>query len=554
MNDKLRLWLFPAFVGTALYVSAQPGPVPGFRLGKGGEVVPARQLALPVPGQIPVVNGGELKDAQPVRSSTPARTSNPPKAKAPVKPKERPDKLKFLNGDSLSGRFQGIIDGNVVWQYPAFTEPAKVKLSAVEQIRIIPRDKKNLKHNCSVELVNGDWFTGDLVSLNEEGLELDTWYGGRLKLPRQHVRFVRPGQVSSRILYEGPDGSPEGWKTGNRNNSTVPMAPFGNNNFINPANGPAAPQQLALQIIGKQPIGRAVNSNIAKWRFVDNGFNCSTSGPMLGRNDMALPDKLMMEFDFQWSNYFSLGVNLYADTIKNEYTGNSYSLRIDRSNVYLYRIDNSRQVRVGVNVQSGMSTKTRSRVTICVDRPKRLFALLMDGRLIHKWEDKGAKFAGKGNGILFTSRNSYPMRLSNMTISEWDGNIPDAGGDKKGNGKEDFVKFVNEDTLSGTAQSLKDGKLTMKAAFGETPLDFKTIALLELANPRVNAKPDAGEIRIRLLSHGQVTVDIEEWVGDKVRVRSPYFGTAEFDPAVFEKLEFNRHIPRRASGDNIFGP
>jgi hypothetical protein len=47
---------------------------------------------------------------------------------------------------------------------------------------------------------------------------------------------------------------------------------------------------------------------------------------------------------------------------------------------------------------------------------------------------------------------------------------------------------------------------------------------------------------------------MQSWVDGKVRVVSPYFGTADFDPSVFEKLKFNRHVPRRASGSNIFGP
>jgi hypothetical protein len=505
-----------------------------------------------VPLQLEVQVGAELKDTKPVRSSTPARTSNPPQ-QAPVQAaKNRTDKLKFLNGDNLSGKFQGIQDGQVIWRHPSIAEPVRVKLDAVEQIRMVTPAGKQRQHNCSVELVNGDTFQGDLIELTETELVIDTWYGGLLKMPRKSVRYLRPGQSSSRILYEGPDGGPDNWQTGNRNNSTVPMRRFGFNQ-IQPANGPGVPAQLAIRILGKMPMQAGI-SNIQKWRFVDNGFNASTSGPMLGRTDLTFPDRTVIEFDFQWSNYFNLGVNLYADTIKNEYTGNSYSLRIDRSTVYLYRIDNNRQVRVGINAQSNMSTRTRSRVAIYVDKPKKTIALMMDGKLIHKWQDKAGKFAGKGNGLLFTSRNSYPMRLSNFRISEWDGNLPEAGGNNKGNGKEDFVQFNNDDTVHGQAKGIKDGKLTMKMSFTEVPLELKTITLLELANPPVKSIPKPSEVRARMRSHGQLTLKMESWSNGKVRVRSPYFGTADFDPAVFEKLEFNRHVPRRRGGDNIFGP
>ena len=572
MNVKIAHLLAPALMGIALLVPAQeqakPVPPPvkpkpavqlqlkdavrlqfRLRLGEGLQLkqVPNRP-AVPLQPAVPV--GGELKDAKPVRSSTPARTSNPPKPVPAQAPKDRPDKLKFLNGDDLTGKFQGIQDGQVIWRHPSIAEPVRVKLDAVEQIRMVSAGGKRRPHNCSVELVNGDIFQGDLIELTETELVIDTWYGGLLKMPRKFVRYLRPGQTSSRILYEGPDGGPDNWQTGNRNNSTVPMKPFGFNQ-VQPLNGPAVPAQMAIRILGKMPMNQL--SNNQKWRFVDNGFNASTSGPMLGRTDLKLPDRTVIEFDFQWSNYFNLGVNLYSDTIKNEYTGNSYSLRIDRSTVYLYRIDNNRQVRVGINAQSNMSTKTRARVAIYVDKPNKTIALMMDGKLVHKWQDKAGKFAGKGNGLLFTSRNSYPMRLSNFRISEWDGNLPEVVGNHKGNGKEDFVQFTNEDTVHGKAKGIKDGKLTMKMSFTEVPLVLKTISLLELANPVVTSAPKPSEIQARMRSHGQLTLKMENWVNGKVRVRSPYFGTADFDPAVFEKLEFNRHVPRRRGGDNIFG-
>jgi hypothetical protein len=47
---------------------------------------------------------------------------------------------------------------------------------------------------------------------------------------------------------------------------------------------------------------------------------------------------------------------------------------------------------------------------------------------------------------------------------------------------------------------------------------------------------------------------MQSWADGKVRVVSPYFGTADFGPSVFEKLKFNRHVSRRTSGSNIFGP
>ena len=123
--------------------------------------------------------------------------------------------------------------------------------------------------------------------------------------------------------------------------------------------------------------------------------------------DLELPDRCALEFDFQYLGYFNLGINIFADQIKNEYSGNSYSLRLDQNNAYLYRIQNGSTSNLG-NAQSQLSGKTECRVTLLVDKPAKTLSLLINDRLVNKWEDGRGAFAGKGNGVLFTSRTTAP--------------------------------------------------------------------------------------------------------------------------------------------------
>ena len=529
MNDKIHYLLASALLGVMTSSALEQKPV-------------QRELDGPVPA--------EFKDVKPVRSSRLARSSNPPKDSYAKLKGSRLEKLKLLNGDGISGKFLGIRDGKILWRHPSFNDSVQVKSADIAEIRLFPAAGKSRRHNCTVELVNGDTLQGDLIELSETELVLDTWYGGRLKLPRSSVRVIRPGRAANLVIYEGPDGSPDGWQTGNRNTG-VQMRGFGFNQLV----GPAAPAKLAIQILGKIPMQqRQVNGQ--NWQYVNNGFNCRSSGPLLGRKDLEFPNRCQIEFDIQWSNYFGLGINLYADSIKNEHTGNSYRLQMDHSNVYLYRISNNSSSRLGNNVQSRMKQpKTRAHVAIFVDKEQRTITLLVDDQLVHKWKDTNANFAGKGNGLLFTSRNNYPMRLSNIRISEWDGSLPQAGGGKNlGTGKDDYVQFANDDSISGKAKTIRDGKLTLTTSFAEVPVEMSSISILEFTNPVVKTAPRAGDIQSQLSGRGRLTSTMQSWVDGKVRVVSPYFGSAEFDPAVFEKLEFNRHVPRRTGGNNIFGP
>ena len=61
-------------------------------------------------------------------------------------------------------------------------------------------------------------------------------------------------------------------------------------------------------------------------------------------------------------------------------------------------------------------------------------------------------------------------------------------------------------------------------------------------------------MRAQLQGNGQLTVKILGWEDGKVRVSSPQLGEAQLDPAVFSKLEFNRHVPRKTGIGSFFAP
>ena len=548
MNVDLRPWLALVLTTSVLPSTAQPK-----------DLVPVPQRGFPLPAAIQQPDAvreipAELKNLPAARSEVPARTSKPvPAAQAKV-PAKAYDKLKLLNGDLLSGKFTGMKDGAVLWEHPAFNTVVAVDGQKLESLSLVGPGSTGKQHGSSVELINGDMLQGDLVELNDKSLLLDTWYGGKLEIPRESVLALRPGLKSARVIYQGPEGGPDGWKTGNRNTGQ-PMKPFGNNAVR--MNQPAA-GNLALQIVQ----GRQMAANVGKpataqqgWRYNDNGFLSSTSGPILGRDDLEMPDKVRIEFDIQWANYFGFGLNIFTDNLANEYSGNSYSLRFDHSNVYVYRYRNGSSSRVGGNVPSQMQQPmTRAHITVCVDKNEKTIAILVNGKLLNQWKDPGTEFAGKGKGLLFTSRNSYPMRLSGIRITEWDGNLPESKTRQRGNGESDFVQLKNEDLISGTAKSIKDGNLLLSMKFADVPVKMEDVAMLELNNSPVKEKMGADQVLAHLPASAKVSLKVLGWEDGKVLVESPHFGKAAFDPGIFRKLEFNRQVPRKATGSNLFGP
>ena len=388
------------------------------------------------------------------------------------KQSDQEDRLKLLGGGSLDGKFLGFYEGRVRWAHSAFGAPVSVDAEAVDSVRVKQVALPLKVADCRVTLVTGENVIGTLKSFNEQALVLETWYAGELSIPRRAIQLVEPRRTMARVVYEGPEQGPDGWLTGNRNTG-VALKPFKAVELQ--AQGAVPAQERALEAIGRRaPGGQGGAKKTPLWRYANKGFTRMTSGPILGRKALELPDRCALEFDFQYLGYFNLGINIFADQIKNEYSGNSYSLRLDQNNAYLYRIQNGSTSNLG-NAQSQLSGKTECRVTLLVDKPAKTLALLINDRLVNKWEDGRGAFAGKGNGVLFTSRNNSAMRISRIRIREWDGPLPNGDKQELGNGKEDYVRFSNGDGFSGRIMRLEDGKLVFKTNFGEVPVPMDTV-------------------------------------------------------------------------------
>ena len=500
-----------------------------------------------------VVRVDPLKEVAPSRSKEISRTSRPSKV-TNQKPDSRPDRLKLLNGDSFTGQFQGINNGHILWLHPSFAEPARVIAKDVSSVQLEQRKTLEEKsQDCMVSLISGGRLSGTLMGLDEKGLTLDTWYGGQLKIARQFIRTIEMGIKPERLVYQGPEDGPDGWMTGNRNTGQA-LKQMLQKNVKAAEGGPE--KQRVLAILGRvQKPGKVVPGVAGQqgaWRYVKNGFVCASSGPILGRKDLELPDRCALNFNLQWTGYFNLGVNIFADQINNEYSGNSYSLRVDQNNLYLYRIQNGSTSNLG-NVKSQLNGKKRCQLTVLIDKEVKEISVLIDGQLIRKWEDT-RPFAGKGKGLLFTSRNNSAMRLSGIRVTEWSGNLPESDMAKSGNGKEDFVLFSNKDGISGKAKRIEGDKLIFTTNFGDVPLPVSNMSSLTLSNPVKSPTPKVQDVKAQLLKNGRINVELLSWESGKVKIKNPYLGEAVFDSSVFEKLDFNLNQHRQDDEGGLFGP
>ena len=431
------------------------------------------------------------------------------------------------NGDIISGKFVGIDpkDG-LLWEHPNIKPAMKIDPASVARITFAQRPAAAgpKRQTSRVELNNGDKLAGDLFELNAQRLVLKTWYGGDLVLNRAALQTVVPGEEILGALYDGPTDAKD-WEFSNAHAA---------NNAVLPANLPA------------EHLGRIRAQSSGTFQYKDGGFESTGVGAQVGRN-FELPDKVNIEFDMEWTTTMSLFVNLYTDQIKSTDQGNTYSLRLSQNNAWLYKYERgdnfSRSSHVGTAAQYNLNTQLGARpmahVSIRVDKQQKTIALVLNGQFINKWTDTG-NFAGKGKAIVFSTRTTYPVRLSAIRLSQWDGRLPGKVEAAGGNEKEDFVRLANSDTLSGNLLGIKEGKMNFKTPFADDlPIPLNRVSIIRFAKVDAPIAAIKNPVRITLKNQGQITCTLKEWKGGKVQLTSPTLGEATFDASAIESLEFN---------------
>ena len=136
--------------------------------------------------------------------------------------------------------------------------------------------------------------------------------------------------------------------------------------------------------------------------------------------------------------------------------------------------------------------------------------------------------------------SSNSVTINNISVSEWSGSLPNEKNITLDNGKEDFILFVNEDSVSGNLLGIQEGNITFKTSFAELPIPLKNISQINLARPNEKLNVSKGSVRAVLKGNtGSLTGLISDWRNGKITLTSPFFEKASFDDQAFERIEFN---------------
>lgn len=346
------------------------------------------------------------------------------------------DEVGFLDGSRLRGQLMsfGGKDG-ILWNSPMADSPIGVAADAVTSIRFQQESVRQQAsgYSCRFSFFNGDTLYGDLISLGKRELKFRSWFAGELTAPREALKSLSFFHGSASI-YEGPNSLAE-WNVG------VPNTWW----FRNGA------------LVGGQ------NAFIAK--------------------KFKLPPRVKVKLRLTWLNSLNLKVGIFTDSFERyNYAHKGYEFTIGGSYVNVTRGNGIGPSVIGTSTRLPLMNGSRPLdVELRIDRVSSVLAILVNGRLIQKWNDAGT-LEGDQSGISFNS-HTYSVNIGEIRVSEWDGGFDDTGSTVVTNAIKPVIRLVNRDTFAGTVGKIAGDKLSFNAEKLDLSLPVQRVQQINFPTP-----------------------------------------------------------------------
>ncbi len=424
--------------------------------------------------------------------------------------------VRFANGDRLSGSVESLTTERLVWNSPILEMPTTLRLDQVLDVTLpseIPEFEAG--HEATLTLTNGDTVRGQVASVTDDVIQLDTWFAGRLEFRRLMVKSL---EISERpdLLYRGPNGLAE-WTQSNED--------------------PAA------------------------WTFQSGALRSNAEGS-IGR-EVDLADECSIAFDVSWRGMLKLNVIFFSDDVKNRNPENGYELVFVRNTVHLRKSGNHNWL--GQTSDAGeLRENEKARIEIRASLKTGMIAFFVDDRIVDVWTDPELAGATFGKGLQFVSQDSSPVRISVIEVATWDGVLdvmPEPRGARRQLNQfrqfgmrgaelappeppkpeeEGRMVLRNGDSLKGEVLSITDGFITVKTEYSEVKLPVArlrniTLKTVDLEEP----KRMSGDVRAWFADGSSMVFRLDEVNEDTLVGYSQTFGTSEFKTTAFSRIEFN---------------
>ncbi|MFM2171203.1 MAG: hypothetical protein RI957_1432 [Verrucomicrobiota bacterium] len=431
--------------------------------------------------------------------------------------------LHFANGDRLKGQLVRMENGLLYWKSPTLQKETPFFLHQIQDITFpqVPTQTPHHDHAAHIrfnpdlrqqnENISGDILNGELVAVHQDHILLNTWYAGQLNLNRNMVKDLEITDVSPPV-YSGPLKADE-WK-------------------ISPDDS---------------------------WTFEKNTYTGNGNGA-IAKDFKKIPERYCFRFTATWKNRFSLQIYFSADSIDQETPDNHYMLMLDNGTSYLQKRSSNADVLAGMMRNGGMigeykrdqtfRNKEKTEMRLFVDSTSGLMALYSDETLVQEWNDvEKPLLNGSCIHLRQNSGNGNKIQISRMSLTAWDGILPSAQDGQKSNPidnpdpKDDEQRVIlrNGDIVLGKVEKIENSEIALKTRYNDIRLPVSRIRKLALAPSEYDERLlQNGDVRAWFADGNYVTFRLDGIAdGGKITGTSQHFGTAQFDPSAFTRIEFN---------------
>ncbi|MBA4149933.1 MAG: hypothetical protein H0X66_17615 [Verrucomicrobia bacterium] len=414
------------------------------------------------------------------------------------------DALLLRNGDVLLGTLKKLNpETALTWSREDSLNPLDFKPAAISEVRL-RQNQKRTTNNCEITFVNGSQLSGKLVSISDSKVLLDTWYAGRLSLPRASVLMIVPLQEDRTPIFAGPGGL-EDWAMGNIT---------------------------------------AVN-DAGQWTYQNGAFYASKAASV-ARN-VNLPDVASIQFDIAWKGTLQMAVALYSDRLQPINLANKdvepdfggfYSLQLGSLSAGLLMVKKGAPINYLWQMSTPLlSQKNQAHVEVRANKGKKSVTLMIDGVVVKEAVDSEG-FAGTGQALRFVHQGHGTLRLSNLKVTEWDGLFEEPYSNKAGT--EELIRLRNGDRVTGKIEQFENSKLVINTDGSKLEIPWQRVKQLEQHGKMLTAdKNEPATALGYFMSGAPLKFDLERWDDKGIHVNSSQFGKAVFDPTVFQRIRFN---------------
>jgi hypothetical protein len=424
--------------------------------------------------------------------------------------------VRFSNNDVLAGFPEAITPQRLIWNSPLLERPAAFHLDKVLDLSLSPSPpEETADHTATVTLTNGDSIRGQLASVTDDAIALDTWFAGRISFRRPMVSGVKIDH-SAGYLYSGPSGL-DGW------------------------------QQSA---------------KIPAWTYQRSAFRATAEGG-IARNDL-LPDECSVSFDAAWKgDSIRLRVILFSDDPTKDNPSSGYDFSFMRGGIHARNCKT--QGFLGSAQSQALMENDKVRIEIRASKKSNRIAVFINGRITEVWNDPDAGQAPVGRGLHFISGSAQPLRISDIRVAAWDGVIEQMPEPRPGFNRrfglaeidedeepepeekpaaEARMELANGDSLAGEVTSIENGIITVKTPLDDIRLPVSRLRSVLLKPAEMeSSKRYNGDIRAWFPGGGSIVFRLEANGDGTLSGFSQNFGTATFKTAAFSRIEFNIYSP-----------